>query len=65
MSNEAKMTSKDMGNNFITHINTLFKNWEPLERFTIEKVGDGHTTYNPNPVQYTPEFKQKVKEVLT
>ena len=34
--------------------------WEPLEKFTIEKVGDGYTTYNPNPVQYTPEFEQKL-----
>jgi len=35
-----------------------------VEKFSIEKVGDGHTTYNPNPVQYTPEFEQKLKEVL-
>ena len=54
-----------MGQNFIKNIDTLFENWEPVNKFTIEKVSDGHTTYNPNPVQYTPEFKQKVKEVLS
>jgi len=65
LSDEARMTSKGMGQNFIDHINTLFENWEPLEKYTIEKVEDGYSTYNPNPVQYTPEFKQKVKEVLS
>ena len=33
-------------------------------KFDILKVDEGYTTYNPNPVQYTPEFKQKIKEVL-
>ena len=65
ISNEAKMTSKDMGENFITHLDILFKNWEPVDRFTIEKVDEGYTTFNPNPVQYTPKFKQKLKEILT
>jgi len=64
MSEEARMTATGMGQNFIDHINVLFENWEPVEKFSIEKVGDGHTTYNPNPVQFTSEFEQKVKEVL-
>ena len=29
----------------------------------VEKVGDKYTAYNNNPVQYTPEFKQKLKEI--
>ena len=45
--------------------NLIFENWKPVSKFSIEKVDDGHTTYNANPVQYTPEFKQKVKEVLS
>ena len=64
MSEESRMTSKGMGQNFIDNINTLFKNWKPLEKFSIEKVTNKHTTYNPNSVQYTPEFKEKLKEVL-
>ena len=64
LSEEAKMTAKGMGQNFIDYINILFENWEPLNKFTIEKVIDGQTTYNPNPVQYTPEFKEKLKKVL-
>ena len=64
LSEEAKMTAKGMGQNFIDYINILFENWEPLNKFTIEKVVDGQTTYNPNPVQYTPEFKEKLKKVL-
>ena len=51
--------------NFIDYINVLFKKWEPLKKFTIEKVVDEDTTYNPNLIQYTPEFKQKLKEVLS
>ena len=53
-----------MGQNFIDSLDTLFENWKPIEKYTIEKVEDGHTTYNPHPVQYTPEFNQKLKEVL-
>jgi glycosyltransferase involved in cell wall biosynthesis len=64
MSEEARMTAEGMGQNFIDHINVLFENWKPVERFTVEKVTDGHTTYNPHPVQYTPEFEQKLKKVL-
>ena len=63
-SEEARMTASSMGQNFIDNINILFENWKPIKRFTVEKVSDGYTTYNPNSVQYTPEFKQKVKEVL-
>jgi hypothetical protein len=59
------MTASGMGQNFIDNICTLFKNWKPIDRFSIEKVEDGHTTYNPNSVQYTPEFKEKLKAVLT
>ena len=58
------MTAEAMGQNFIDNINILFEKWEPVKRFSIEKVGDGYTTYNPNSVQYTPEFKEKLKEVL-
>ena len=65
LSEEARMTAKGMGQNFIDHIDNLFENWEPVEKYTIEKVDDGYTTYNANPVQYTPEFKQKLKEVLS
>ena len=53
-----------MGQNFINNIDVLFERWEPLEKHTVEKVDDGYTTYNPNAVQYTPEFKEKLKEVL-
>jgi hypothetical protein len=65
MSEESKMTAKNMGQNFIDHINILFEKWEPIEKFTIEKVTEGYTTYNPNSVQYTPEFEQKLKETLS
>ena len=65
MSEESRMTAKGMGQNFIDNINILFENWKPLKKFSIEKVSDGYTTYNPNSVQYTPEFKEKLKEVLT
>ena len=64
MSEEARMTATGMGQNFIDHIDKLLENWEPVEKYTIEKVGEGHTTYNPNPVPFTSEFEQKVKEVL-
>ena len=64
-SEEARMTAKGMGQNFVDHINTLFENWKPVEKFTVEKVTEEHTTYNPNAIQYTPEFKQKLKEVLS
>ena len=65
LSNESKMTAKKMGQSFIENINILFEKWEPVERFNIEKVSENHTSYNPNSVQYTPEFKQKVKEILS
>jgi hypothetical protein len=65
LSEEAKMTAAHMGQNFIDNINTLFENWEPVDKFTIDKVEDKKSTYNPNAVQYTPEFKQKLKEVLS
>ena len=64
ISEEAQMTAANMGQSFIDYINVLFKKWEPLKKFTIEKVVDEDTTYNPNLIQYTPEFKQKLKEVL-
>ena len=64
LSDEAKMTAKGMGQNFIDHISNLFENWKPVEKYTVEKVDDGYTTYNPHSVQYTPEFKEKLKEVL-
>ena len=65
LSEEAKMTSSGMGENFIKNINILFDKWKPIEKFSVEKVTDGHTTYNPHSIQYTPEFKEKLKEVLT
>ena len=65
LSEESKMTSVNMGRNFINHINTLFEKWEPVERFTIEKVTSGDSKYNPNAIQYTPEFNQKLKQVLS
>jgi glycosyltransferase involved in cell wall biosynthesis len=65
LSEESRMTAGGMGQNFIDKINTLFENWKPIEKYSIEKVSDGYPTYNPNSVQYTPEFKEKLKEVLT
>ena len=65
LSEEAKMSASNMGQNFIDNIKILFENWEPVSKFSIEKVDDGCTVYNPNSVQYTPEFKEKLKEVLT
>ena len=64
LSEEAKMTAAHMGQNFIDNINILFENWEPVDKFTIDKVEDKKSTYNPNSVQYTPEFEQKLKKVL-
>ena len=64
LSEESKMTAKGMGQNFIDNINTLFEKWEPVDRFTIEKVQDDYSPYNPNVVQFTSEFNKKVKEVL-
>jgi hypothetical protein len=64
MSDEARMTSQGMGQNFIDHIDNLFINWEPVEKYSVEKVDEGESTYNPNAIQYTPEFKEKLKEVL-
>ena len=65
LSEETRMTASGMGQNFIDNIDILFKNWKPVEKFTIEKVEDGYSPYNPHSVQYTPEFKQKLKEVLS
>ena len=65
LSEEARMTAAGMGQNFIDNIDVLLENWKPIEKFSIEKVDDKLTTYNPNSIQYTPEFKQKLKEVLT
>ncbi len=65
LSDEARMTASGMGQNFIDHIDTLFEKWEPVGRYTIEKVDEGESTYNPNAIQYTPEFKEKLKEVLS
>ena len=65
LSNEAKMTASDMGQNFIDNINTLFEKWEPVERFSIEKIQKAPTPYNSNAVQFTPNFNQKVKEILS
>jgi hypothetical protein len=65
MSEESRMTARGMGQNFIDNINTLFKNWKPIERFSIEKVSDKFTTYNPNAIQFTSDFDQKVKKVLS
>ena len=41
----------------------MFESWEPLEKFSIEKVEEGKSTYNPNSVQYTPEFKEKLEKL--
>jgi glycosyltransferase involved in cell wall biosynthesis len=65
LSEESRMTAQGMGQNFVDNIDTLFQKWEPVDKFVIEKVDDGYTTFNPNSVQYTPEFKQKVKEILS
>ena len=65
LSEESRMTAKGMGQNFIDNINVLFEKWEPVSRFSIEKVEDKLSSYNPNSVQYTPEFKQKLKAVLS
>jgi glycosyltransferase involved in cell wall biosynthesis len=64
LSEETRMTARGMGQNFIDNINTLFNKWKPVEKYNIEKVEDKLSLYNPNSVQYTPEFKQKLKEVL-
>jgi hypothetical protein len=53
-----------MGEGFIEKIDHLLENWEPIERFNIEKVTEGNSNYNKHSVQYTPEFKEKLKEVL-
>ena len=65
LSDEAKMTASGMGQNFIDNIDTLFEKWEPVSKYTIEKVTEKNTTFNPHPIQYTPEFNQKLKEVLS
>jgi hypothetical protein len=64
LSDEAKMSCKHMGEGFIEKIDHLLENWEPIERFNIEKVTEGNSNYNKHSVQYTPEFKEKLKEVL-
>ena len=64
LSEETRMTARGMGQNFIDNINILFNKWEPVEKYNVEKVEDKLSLYNPNSVQYTPEFKQKLKEVL-
>lgn len=65
LSDESKMTAVNMGQNFIDNIDVLFENWQPIERFTIEKVDDACAPYNPNSVQYSPEFKQKLNKILS
>ena len=65
LSDESKMTAVNMGQNFIDNIDVLFENWQPIERFTIEKVDDAYAPYNPNSVQYSPEFKQKLNKILS
>ena len=64
LSEETRMTARGMGQNFIDNINILFNKWEPVEKYNVEKVEDKLSLYNPTSVQYTPEFKQKLKEVL-
>jgi len=64
LSDEASMSAEAMGQNFIKNLDILFENWKPVRKFDIEKVEAGYTTYNPFPVQYTPEFNKKVKEIL-
>ena len=64
MSDEAKMSAKAMGQNFIDNINILFEKWVPVEKFSIEPISEAKSKYNKHSVQYTPEFKNKLKEVL-
>jgi hypothetical protein len=64
MSEESGFTAEKMGENFIKHLDSMFENWVPRERFTIEKVNPSPNYYNEHSVQLTNEFKDKVKQVL-
>ena len=64
LSEESGFTAEKMGENFIKHLDSMFENWVPRERFTIEKVNPSPNYYNEHSVQLTNEFKDKVKQVL-
>ena len=64
ISDEAGFSAKKMGENFIKHLDTLFKNWEPLERYTIEKVTDKKTSYHKHNSLFSEGFKEKFNKVL-
>lgn len=65
LSDESRMTATGMGENFIENIDYLFDNWKPCSKYSITKVNEAPKSYNPNPVQYTEQFNQKLKEVLS
>ena len=65
LSKESGFTSKIMGERFIKHLDTLFKNWKPQPRFTVTKIDDSTKLDNRNyyPISLTPEFIKEIQSI--
>jgi glycosyltransferase involved in cell wall biosynthesis len=65
LSKESMFTASNMGDNFIKHLNTLFKKWKPQPRYHLIKVNDDTIldNHNPNPISTTDKFKKEILEI--
>ena len=64
LSDESMMSAENMGKNLIKNVDVLFEKWKPRERFSIENINKLPNNYQNHPMPFTPEFKDKLKELV-
>ena len=64
LSDEAMMSAENMGKNLIKNVDILFEKWKPREQFSIENITKLPNNYQNHPMPYSPEFKNKLKELV-
>ena len=64
LSDESMMSAENMGKNLIKNVDVLFEKWKPRERFSIENITKLPNNYQNYPMPFTPEFKDKLKELV-
>jgi len=63
LSDEAMMSAKHMGDNFIANINTLMQEFTPRKRHELINVDDIPSNYNEDIISLTPEFYEEINAI--
>lgn len=63
-SDEAMMTSENMGRNLIKNLEILFEKWIPRDRFIVENITNVPNNFQNHPLPYTNNFKAEMSKLI-